>query len=50
MGVFFYTKSVALVEDLPLEEEYSSEIGLINDMDASFQQVIMFKLKSFIEH
>ena len=40
MGVFFYTKSVALVEDVPLEEEYSSENALINDMDAGYQQVI----------
>ena len=39
MGVFFYTNSVALIEDVPLEESYQSENELITDMDAGFQQV-----------
>jgi ribonuclease kappa len=38
MGVFFYTKSVALIEDVPLEEEYESEAKLITDMETGFQQ------------
>ena len=39
MGVFFYTKSVALIEDVPLEEEYSSHHSLVTDMETGFQQV-----------
>ena len=39
MGVFFYTKSVALIEDVSLEEEYESEAKLITDMETGFQQV-----------
>ena len=39
MGVFFYTNSVALIEDLPLEEEYESEELLRTEMEAGFQQV-----------
>ena len=39
MGVFFYTNSVALIEDIPLEEEYRSDAELQRDMDAGFQQV-----------
>merc|ERR1712020_521327 len=38
MGVFFYTNSVALIEDVPLDEEYSSEDELRMAMDAGFQQ------------
>merc|ERR1711881_350724 len=38
MGVFFYTKSVALIEDVPLEEEYSSHHSLVTDMETGFQQ------------
>jgi len=38
MGVFFYTKSVALIEDVPLEEEYENEQTLITDMETGFQQ------------
>jgi len=38
MGVFFYTKSVALIEDVPLEEEYESGAKLITDMETGFQQ------------
>ena len=43
MGVFFYTNSVALVEDIPLEEEYPSEHSLATAMDAGFQQVCHFE-------
>ena len=39
MGVFFYTNSVALIEDIPLEEEYQNDSDLQRDMDAGFQQV-----------
>ena len=39
MGVFFYTKSVALVEDVPLEEKYDSQSSLLSDMEAGFEQV-----------
>ena len=39
MGVFFYTNSVALIEDIPLEEEYNTEGELRSAMDAGFQQV-----------
>ena len=39
MGVFFWTNSVALVEDIPLEEKYDSRDELVRDMDAGFQQV-----------
>eukprot|EP00093_Oithona_nana_P011586 11586.XXX_213318_213954_1 [CDS] Oithona nana genome sequencing. len=38
MGVFFYTNSVALIEDIPLEEEYNTEGELRSAMDAGFQQ------------
>ena len=39
MGVFFWTNSVALVEDIPLEAKYHSKEQLVSDMDAGFQQV-----------
>ncbi len=39
MGVFFYTNSVALIEDLPLEEEYDNSDKLQTEMEAGFQQV-----------
>ena len=38
MGVFFYTNSVALVEDVPMEEEYSNEHDMITDLEAGYQQ------------
>ena len=40
MGVFFYTHSVALIEDIGLEEEYKTEADLIRDMDTGYEQVI----------
>ena len=39
MGVFFYTHSVALIEDIGLEEEYKTEADLIRDMDTGYEQV-----------
>ena len=39
MGVFFYIKSVALVEDVPLKEEYESAAELRQDMETGFEQV-----------
>ena len=63
MGVFFYTHSVALIEDIGLETEYESETSLITDMNAGYEQVcnyfelqidfiynyefIMWKIKGF---
>ena len=40
MGVFFYTNSVAFIEDVHLEETYNSEDELTNDIEAGFQQVL----------
>ncbi len=39
MGIFFYVKSVALIEDIPLNEKYDKMQDLINDMDNGFAQV-----------
>ena len=41
MGVFFYTNSVAFIEDVPLDEgeSYESQDALTNDIEAGFQQV-----------
>ena len=42
MGIFFWIHSVALVEDLNLEEEYTGDNAydnLMNDMEKSYQQV-----------
>ena len=38
MGVFFYINSVALIEDINLEETYSSMDRLRTDMDKGYQQ------------
>lgn len=39
MGLFFYTNSVALVEDLPLQsKEYEDESLLLKDMEAGYTQ------------
>jgi hypothetical protein len=47
MGVFFYTHSVALVEDIPLEETYASEHDLLTDLTAGYEQVTgRYKVKS----
>ena len=40
MGVFFYTNSVAFIEDIPLAgEEYSDPDTLATDITQGFQQV-----------
>ena len=39
MGVFFYTHSVALIEDIGLEPTYTSETELITSMNAGYEQV-----------
>lgn len=41
MGIFFYTKSVALIEDIPLKEKYDSHEELMTDMDNGYQQNAM---------
>ena len=49
MGVSFYTKSVALIEDIPLNEEYtgpSAETDLLRDIDTGFQQVSYILMKN----
>jgi ribonuclease kappa len=40
MGIFFYMKSVALVEDLPLKEEYKPEEyeRFFADVDQAYSQ------------
>ncbi|TRY63564.1 hypothetical protein TCAL_09689 [Tigriopus californicus] len=38
MGVFFWTNSVAFIEDIPLKEEYESKDELINDLEQGYQQ------------
>ena len=38
MGVFFYINSVALIEDINLEESYESMDRLRTDMDKGYQQ------------
>lgn len=39
MGVFYYIKSVALIEDLPLEEHYHSPADFYAAADMAFTQV-----------
>uniref|UniRef100_A0A6M2DE88 Putative ribonuclease salivary secreted ribonuclease corethrella appendiculata n=1 Tax=Xenopsylla cheopis TaxID=163159 RepID=A0A6M2DE88_XENCH len=38
MGVFYYIKSVALIEDLPLEEHYHSPADFYAAADMAFTQ------------
>jgi ribonuclease kappa len=38
MGIFFYTNSVALVEDIPLEEHYENAETLMRDLDTGYEQ------------
>ncbi len=40
MGVFFWARSVALIEDLPLKEHYDQYQTLRNDIDNGYEQVI----------
>lgn len=39
MGVFFFTHSVALAEDLTLEAHYSNLDDFYKDVNASYEQV-----------
>jgi hypothetical protein len=39
MGVFFYTHSVALAEDLTLKEHYSNLDDFYKDVNTSYEQV-----------
>jgi len=39
MSVFFYTKSVALIEDLPLEDSYNSYSEYAQDIDETYDLV-----------
>jgi len=38
MGIFFYIKSVALIEDLPLKEHHSSPGEFFADVDRAYSQ------------
>jgi len=38
MGIFFYIQSVALVEDIPLKEEYTDLTQLMTDMESGYHQ------------
>lgn len=38
MGIFYYMHSVALIEDLPLEEHYSSPSEFYAEADKAYQQ------------
>lgn len=40
MGVFYYIHSVALIEDLPLEEHYHSPEEFYAAADVAYAQVI----------
>ncbi len=44
MGVFFWARAVALVEDLPLDEEYSSLDKLAADVDNGYVSLSAVKL------
>ena len=48
MGIFFWIHSVALVEDLNIDEEKISSKGeFVNAMEASYNQVSQTKLMLF---
>ncbi|GAB0091952.1 Ribonuclease kappa [Sergentomyia squamirostris] len=38
MGVFYYIHSVALIEDLPLEEHYSGPVEFYAEADKAYSQ------------
>ena len=48
MGVFFFTHSVALAEDLTLETNYTDLNKFYSDVNASYEQVIMLPLNELI--
>lgn len=39
MGVFYYIHSVALIEDLAIEEHYASSTEFYHEVDVAFKQV-----------
>lgn len=39
MGVFYYIHSVALIEDLAIEEHYHTKEEFYIDVDVAFKQV-----------
>lgn len=41
MGVFYFTRSVALIEDLPLEEHYDSPKEFYAAADLAYHQVCL---------
>lgn len=41
MGVFYYIHSVALIEDLAIEEHYSTSAEFYTEVDVAFKQVII---------
>ena len=48
MGIFFWIHSVALVEDLNIDEEkISSKVEYVNAMEASYNQVSQTKSTLF---
>ena len=48
MGIFFWIHSVALVEDLNIDEEkISSKVEFVNAMEASYNQVSQTKAPLF---
>lgn len=49
MGVFYYIHSVALVEDLPLEEHYPSPAEFYSAADKAYTQVSYRHLSSDLE-
>lgn len=47
MGLFFYVHSVALIEDLPIKEEYHSLEEFYNDANAAYNQVHFIQNREF---
>ncbi|XP_037952430.1 ribonuclease kappa-like [Teleopsis dalmanni] len=45
MGLFFYIHSVALIEDLPLEEEYKTLEEFYDAANTAYSQVSLENLK-----
>lgn len=43
MGLFFYIHSVALIEDLPIDEEYESLDAFYNAANVAYTQVNIMK-------
>ena len=44
MGVFFFTHSVALAEDLTLQANYTNLDEFYKDVNASYEQVIILPI------